>query len=173
MEQQKPISHIVAGLIIAGIMVVFILILNMVGQAQNQAIGWLAYLLVIGGLIYFIRQYGKAHDNRLSFGSLFSYGFKITSILTLIVIIFMVIMFSMFPEFKDKFMDTYRVALEDQGSMGDDQIDKVIDTMDRNFVLVTAGGALLNYLILGLVGSLIGAGVTKKKPQNPFEQTQQ
>jgi c-di-AMP phosphodiesterase-like protein len=170
MEQQKPLNHIVAGLIIAGIMVVFILVLNMMGQAQNQAIGWLTYLLVIGGLVYFIRQYGKAHDYRLSFGSLFSYGFKITSILTLIVIIFMVIMFSIFPEFKDKFIETYREALENQGSMGDDQIDTVVTTMDRNFVLITAGGALLTYLILGLIGSLIGAGVTKKRPQNPFEQ---
>jgi heme/copper-type cytochrome/quinol oxidase subunit 2 len=170
MEQRKPISHIAAGLIISGIMVVFILGLNMLGQSQNQALGWITYLLVIGALIFFIRQYGRAHDYRLTFGQLFSYGFKITSILTLIVIIFMVIMFSMFPEFKDKIMDAYRTALEDQGKINDDQIDSILGTMERNFVLVTAGGALLNYLILGLIGSLIGAAVTKKQPQNPFEQ---
>lgn len=169
MEQKKPISHIVAGLIIAGIMVVFILVVNMLGQSQNQALGWFTYLVVIGAIMFFVRQWGNAHGNRLSFGQLFSYGFKVTSILTLIVIIFMVIMFSAFPEFKDTFLETSRTAMEDQGQLSDENIDTAIQTMDKYFIPITAGGAMLTYIILGLIGSLIGAAITKKQPQNPFE----
>lgn len=170
MEQQKPINHIVAGLIIAGVMVIFLLVSNMFGQAQNQALGWLTYLVMIAALIFFIRKWGQAHDYRLSFGALFSYGFKITSILTLIVIIFLVILFSAFPEMKDTLLEASRTAMEQQGTVSDEMIDQAMEQMDKYFVPITAGSALLTYLVLGLIGSLIGAAVTKKVPQNPFDQ---
>lgn len=169
MEQKKPISHIVAGLIIAGIMIVYSLVLNFIGQGQNQALGWVAYLIFIIALIVFINQYGKANDYRPTFGNLFSYGFKTTSIVTLVVVIFIVIFFLAFPEYKDKVIEASREAMEDQGR-DEDQIDQAISIMNRSFILFAAGGALFMYLLLGAIGSLIGAGITKKRPQNPFEQ---
>src|SRR5687768_10750529 len=171
MEQKKPVSHLVAGLLIAAIMVVYSLILNFMDLWQNQAMGWLAYLIFIIALIVFINQYGKANDYRLGFGSLFGYGFKITAIVTLIVIIFMLVFFLAFPEYKEKMIETSRQAMEDQGNASDEQIDQAMGMMSRNFLLFAAGGALFGYLIMGCIGSLIGAAVTKKKPQSPFEQT--
>jgi uncharacterized membrane protein len=171
MEQKKPVSHLVAGLLIAAIMVVYSLILNFMDLWQNQAMGWLAYLIFIIALIVFINQYGKANDYRLGFGSLFGYGFKITAIVTLIVIIFMVVFFLAFPEYKEKMIETSRQAMEDQGNASDEQIDQAMGMMSRNFMLFAAGGALFGYLIMGCIGSLLGAAITKKKPQSPFEQT--
>jgi hypothetical protein len=171
MEERKPVSHFLAGLIIAAIMVVFSLVMNYVGQGQNQALGWLAYAIFIIALIVFINLYGKANNYQPSFGNLFGYGFKITSIVTLIVILFMVGFFIAFPEYKDKIMETSRQAMEDQGKMTDDQVDSAVAMFDKNFILFTAGGALFMYLILGLIGSLIGAAVTKKNPQTPFDQS--
>lgn len=170
MEQQKPISHIAAGLMIAGVMVVYSLILNFLGQSQNQSLGWIAYLLLIVALVFFIRQYGKNYGYSKSFGELFGYGFKITSIVTLIVILFLVIFFSAMPEYKEKIIEASRTAMEEQGKMSDDQIDSALEMFDRNFFLLTAGGALFMYLVIGLIGSLIGAAVTKKRPNNPFDQ---
>lgn len=170
MEQRKPINHILAGLIISAAMVIFSLVMNFIGQGQNQALGWLAYLIFVVALIYFINQYSNANNNRLSFGGLFSYGFKITSIVTLVVILFMVIFFWSFPEYKDKIMEASRQSFEKQDSMTDDQVDQAIEMMDRNFILFAAGGALFMYLLLGVIGSLIGAAVAKKNPNNPLDQ---
>lgn len=171
MEQKKPISHFVAGLLIAAIMVVYSMILNFMDLWQNQAMGWVAYLIFIIALIVFINQYGKANDYRLGFGSLFGYGFKITAIVTLIVIIFMLIFFTAFPEYKEKMIETSRQAMENQGNANDEQIDQAMGMMSRNFLLFAAGGALFGYLIMGCIGSLLGAAITRKKPQTPFEQT--
>lgn len=168
MEQKKPVSHIVAGLIIAAVIVIYSILLNFLGLSQNQSLGWLAYLLLIGGLIFFVNQYGKANDYTLSFGQLFSYGFKATAIITLIMILFIVLFFAMFPEFKDKIMEAAREGMEKQGKMSDDQMDKAVQMFDRNFILFTGGGALFMYLLLGAIGSLLGAATTKKRPQNPF-----
>jgi hypothetical protein len=170
MEQKKPVSHIVAGLIIAAVLVIYSILLNFLGLSQNQALGWVAYLIMIAGLAFFITQYGKSRDYQASFGQLFGYGFKATSIITLIMILFIVLFFALFPEFKDKIMEAAREGMEQQGKMTDEQIDDAVGMFDRNFILFTGGGALFMYLILGAIGSLIGAAITKKRPQSPFEQ---
>ena len=170
MEEKKPVSHIVAGLTIAAILVVYSILLNYMDLSQNQSMGWLSYIILVGGLILFINLYGKAKNNQVTFGNLFSYGFKATAIITLIMIAFIIIFFMAFPEFKDKIVDAAREGMEKQGKMTDDQIDQGLEMFEKNFILFSAGGALFMYLILGAIGSLIGAAITKKQPRNPFDQ---
>src|SRR5687768_116540 len=170
MEEKKPISHFVAGLIIAAILIIYSTILNYMELFQNQALGWVSYFILIGGLILFVNLYGKAKNNQVTFGNLFSYGFKATAIITLIMILYIVIFFMAFPEFKDKIMETAREGMEKQGKMTDDQIDQGLEMFERNFILFTGGGVLFMYLLLGAIGSLIGAAITKKQPRNPFDQ---
>lgn len=170
MEEKKPVSHIVAGLTIAAILVVYSILLNYMDLSQNQSMGWLSYIILVGGLILFINLYGKAKNHQVTFGNLFSYGFKATAIITLIMIAFIIIFFLAFPEFKDKIVDAAREGMEKQGKMTDDQIDQGLEMFEKNFILFSAGGALFMYLILGAIGSLIGAAITKKQPRNPFDQ---
>jgi amino acid transporter len=170
MEQTKPISHFVAGIIIAAIMVIFSLVMNFTGQEQNKALGWFAYAIFIVALVIFIKLYGKSKNYTPTFGNLFSYGFKITSIVTLIVILFLVVFFIAFPEYKDKMLDASRQAIEERDQISDEQIDQTLSMMSKNFILFAAGGALFMYLILGAIGSLIGAAITKKQPHNPLDQ---
>lgn len=170
MTEQKPISHIVAGLIIAAILVIYSILLNFLDLSQNQSLGWVSYIILIGGLVLFVNLYGKSRNHQVSFGNLFNYGFKATSIITLIMILFIVIFFMVFPEFKDKIVDAAREGMEKQGKMSDDQIDEAMQMFNRNFILFTGGGALFMYLVLGCIGSLLGAAIAKKQPRNPFDQ---
>lgn len=170
MEPSKPISHFVAGLIIAAVVIIYSLILNFMGLEQNKSLGWLAYCLLLVGLIFFISQYAKAKNYQVTFGGLFGYGFKTTAFLTLILVAFLLIFFLAFPEFKTKIIDASRSAMESQGKMSDDQIDQAIGMFSKNFLLFTVGGACFMYLVIGAIGSLIGAAVTKKRPPNPIDQ---
>ena len=170
MEKNKPISHLVAGLILALILIIFTTAIQFMGLGQNKAMGWLSYLLLIVGLIIFINAYAKANDNQVTFGGLFTYGFKTTAITTLIVIICMVIFFLALPEFKEKILDAMRKGMEENGKLSDDQIDQFVAGFSKNFLLFTAGGALFFYLIFGAIGSLIGAAIAKKEPVNPLNQ---
>ena len=170
MEEKKPISHIVAGLIIAAILIVYSILIQFMGLSQNQAVGWVSYIVLLGGLILFVNLYGKARNHQVTFGNLFSYGFKATAIITLIMVLFIVIFFVAFPEFKEKIVEAAREGMENQGKMTDDQIDQGMEMFENNFILFSAGGALFMYLVLGAIGSLIGAAITKKQPRSPFEQ---
>ena len=90
METNKPLSHVKAGLIIAGALVVYSLIIQMMGLTQNRAVGLLQYAIIIGGLIFFVNKYGKDNNYQLGFGYLFAYGFKSTTVFTIINILFLI-----------------------------------------------------------------------------------
>jgi hypothetical protein len=173
MEESKPISHFRAGLLIAAFMVVFSLIMDFVGQGEASSFGWISNLVFIGALIYFINKHGKANNNTSTFGEMFSYGFKITSIVTLIMIIFMVIYFASFPERKATMVEAFTTEMEtqvDSGKITESQADMMINQYDKKFILLTGGTALFGYLVMGAIGSLIGAAITKKEPKTPFDQ---
>ena len=168
--ERKPINHFVAGIIIAAIVVIYSMVLQFMGLGLNKSLGWLAYLFLIVGLIIFINQYAKARDYQSTFGNLFSYGFKATAIIALILFVFRLVFFLSFPEFKQRIMESARQGMEDQGKMSDSQIDAAITIFSKNFLLFTVGIALFMDLICGMIGSLIGAAVTKKKQFNPLDQ---
>jgi len=169
MEPKKPISHLIAGAIIGAIMVIFFMVLQFTGLGQTPGLQWLGYAVVIGGLVIFINMYGKAMNNQASFGNLFGYGFKVTAILTLVIIFCIVIFFLAFPDIKEKIFEVTRQKMEER-NMPDDQIEKGLALWKKMFWVFTIGGTLLLYAIIGAIGSLIGAAVTKKKPVNPVDQ---
>jgi|KBSSwiStaDraftv2_1062776.scaffolds.fasta_scaffold116924_2 hypothetical protein len=170
MEPKKPISHFVAGLIIGAVLIIYSLALNFAGKGQDRTLGWIAYLLFVVGLIVFINLYGNAKNNEITFGGLFSYGFKATAIATLLIVICLVIVISIMPDFKQKILDAMRQGMEDQGKLDDDKIDQTVKMFSKNFILFVVGGALFMYLLFGVIASLIGAAITKKNPVSPFQQ---
>jgi len=171
MEQKKPISHIVAGLLIAGILIVFSIAMSIFsGTASKPGSGWISYCVIIGGLCLFVYLYGKAMNNTVSFGDLFAYGFKATAMIVVVFVIFLIIVSFTFPEFKEKAMEAAREEMEHQGRMNDSDVEKGMDLVGKYFWVFAIGGTVLGFVIVGAIGSLIGAAITPKKPTNPFEQ---
>jgi NADH:ubiquinone oxidoreductase subunit 6 (subunit J) len=171
MDQRKPFSHIAAGLIIAGTLILcsFALMLAQ-GTGSSPGGGWLSYLVIIGGLIIFIYLYGKAKNNYVTFGELFTYGFKTTTMLTLVFVIFVVIIAVTVPQFKEKAIESARAEMERQKQLADSDIDKGMNLMTKYFWPFIIGGIVLGFVVVGAIGSLIGAGITKKRPVNPIDQ---
>lgn len=170
MEPKKPISHLIAGLIMGAIMIIYSLMLNFLGKGQDKTLGWIAYLLFVGGIIIFVNLYGTARNNDVTFGNLFSYGFKATALATLFILVCLVVIIFAMPDFKQKILDGMREGLEKRGTMSDEQVDQTVEAFSKNFILFMVGGAIFMYLLFGAIGSLVGAAITKKKPVNPLDQ---
>jgi NADH:ubiquinone oxidoreductase subunit 6 (subunit J) len=126
--------------------------------------------VIIGGLIIFIYLYGKAKNNYVTFGDLFSYGFKTTTMMTLVFVVFIVIIALTFPEFKTKAIESARAEMERQKQLTDTDIDKGMNLMTKYFWPFMIGATVLGFVIVGAIGSLLGAAVTKKRPVNPIDQ---
>lgn len=170
MEERKPITHVTAGLIIAALLVVYSIIVNFMGLTQQKALGLLQYALIIGGLTYFVSQWGKAHNYTLSFGNLFAYGFKATAVFTIINIVFIIIFFLVFPEMKEKTFEIARKQMEDNPNVSEEQIEQGLEIARKFFWVGLVGGTMFFMIVIGAIGSLIGAAVTKKRPNNPLDQ---
>jgi hypothetical protein len=140
------------------------------GSSAQPGSGWITYLTIIGGLVLFINLYAKANDNYVTFGNLFSYGFKTTAALTAIFIVFMIILILALPEFKQQTIEASRIELEKR-NMTDEQIEQSLSIVERNFWVFAIGGTMLSFVIIGAIGSLIGAAITKKRPVTPFDQS--
>lgn len=167
--EQKPISHAVAGLIISGILIVFSLAIQFLDLMANQWVGYISLLILVVGLIIFINMYGKANNHYVSFGKLFSYGFKATGIIILVSIAATVLMFLVFPELKEKSFEIARENALKQGASAS-EVAQGMEFYENMFWPLTIGTILLSYGILGAIGSLIGAAITKKRPVNPLDQ---
>ena len=170
MEEKKPITHTTAGLIIAALVILFAIITNFLGLTQQKSLGIIQYVIIIGGLLFAVHQYGKAHNNTTGFGDLFAFGFKTTAVFTAIYIVFIVVFFLLFPDIKGKSLDMARQQMEKSGNLSDSDIDNGVAMARKFFWVGVIGGSVLVFVITGAIGSLLGAAVTKKRPNNPFDQ---
>lgn len=166
---KQPIGHLLAGAVIAGILILYSIVLLLSEQMANQKLAWISYLLMVIALVYFILEHGKINNHQLQFGQLFSYGFKATAFATILMLAFQVVFNMIFPEMKDKFIE---IALEQMSAdprVTYEAMDAGIEIIKKTFWPLLIAGTLFGTMFVGLVGSLIGAAVTKKNPTTPFE----
>ena len=170
MEQRKPMTHITAGLLVAGLLVIYSIIVNFLNLNGVPGINLLQYAIIIGGLIYVVKQYGKANNYTVSFGNLFAYGFKATAMFTILFIAFLILFFIAFPDLKEKTFEMARQQMEKQKNISDEDIDKAITISRKFFWVGVVGGTMFFLVIVGAIGSALGAYLTKKRPQDPLDQ---
>ena len=172
MEEKKPMSHIVAGLLIALAVILFSTIMTVAGGANGGPNGgWVSYIIIILGIVFFVQRYGKAINYQATFGDYFSYGFKASMIVVLLFVVFLTVLSFVMPEIKEKVMEATRLELEKQKNVTDSDINNVLQMTNKYFWVIMIGTSVFFFCLIGAVGSLIGAAVTKKLPKNPFEST--
>lgn len=168
-ESKGPLSHYLAGGILGLIMVVYSIVLSLIGETMNRTLANVSYLLLLVGIIYIVIQYAKSVDHDTTFGKLFSYGMKVSALVTIIILVYSIIYFQIFPDTKEMIFDKMREEMIKQGQVSDEQIDQSVNFMRKYFNVFFIGGGIFMTMIMGLIGSLIGAAVAKKNPSTPFQ----
>jgi hypothetical protein len=170
--EQKVTAPWMKGLIISLILIVFGLILYFTDQYMNKTLGYIQYLIIVGGLVVACIGFAKQKEGNVTFGNVFAHGFKTTAAMIVIMVIYTVISTKfLFPDIIDKVMDQSRVEMEKQGKLTDEQITQSMDMIKKFFIPFAIGGIILMFGIIGAIGSLIGAGVAKKNPNyTPLDQ---
>lgn len=163
--EQKSTSTVTKGFIIGLVIIAVTLGLSFSGMDMNSSLRWLPYLIFCIGIVLSISLYGKQVQHNSTFGNYFAHGFKISALVTIIMIAYTVIFISVFPEFKEKGLDAAREAMREQKSMSEEEINTGIEMTKRFFMVGLIGGILLFYIMTGAIASLIGAAVTKKDPR--------
>ena len=165
--QQKITSTTIKGFVIGLIMIAVSLTASFLGIQASGSFQWVIYCIFFIGIIFSIYQYGKQVNYNSTFGNYFAHGFKVSAMVTILMIAFLVIFMTVFPEFKEKAMDEARKSMSSK-NLSEEQVEKALDITKKFFMVFLIGGALLGYLLFGAIASLIGAAVTKKDPR-PLE----
>jgi len=93
------------GLVLSLILIVIALGTYFSGVSMSGGIQYLGYVIFLAGIIFCIMQYGKQINYASTFGNYFSHGFKISAIVTVIMIVYVIAFMLLFPEFKEKAME--------------------------------------------------------------------
>ncbi|HEY8388193.1 MAG TPA: DUF4199 domain-containing protein [Parasegetibacter sp.] len=168
--ENKITSHITKGLVIALILMVFSVIIYLTGNNTASWAQWSSFAIFMGGIVWSCANFANQKEGNITFGNVFAHGFKTSTVVACLMVVFLLLMNAVFPEIKDMAIDQAREELYKQPGLSDDQIDMSLNMVSQYYTVMMIGGTLLGYILLGLVASLIGAGVAKKNPQpaHPF-----
>jgi hypothetical protein len=170
--EKKPVTHFISGIIIGLVLIVFFLAFYFTGNAfKKSALTYLPTFFFVIAIVYSVVQYSKALNHNVTFGNCFSYGFKTTAIVAIIMAVFVAVFIFAFPDYKESFLEFMTAEMEKGSSnLSDEQKEKGLEMTGKFFNVSVIGGGLFMNLIVGAIASLIGAALAKKNPQGPFVQ---
>lgn len=170
MEKQVT-SHIIKGTILGGISILLSILIYVFNLYTVKELNWVSYAIIIGGIIYGNILYANQNGNNVSFGNIFAHGFKTTAVLIVITVAYTLLALKvLFPDMIDKIIDMSRIEMEKNPKLTDEMIEQGIAMTKKFFVPFAIGGVLIGTGFMGAIASLIGAGVAKKNPVDPFKQ---
>jgi hypothetical protein len=167
MENQVT-THIVKGLILSFISIVFSIVIYIFNLYDMSALSYVNFAIFIAGLVYGAVLYSNQNGHNVTFGNLFAHGFKTTAVVIVITSVYTILAFKfIFPDMMDKMIELSRKEMIKNPKMTDEMIEQAMTMTKKFFIPFALGGAIIGTGILGAIGSLIGAAVAKKNP-NPF-----
>jgi len=167
--ETKITTHITKGLLLA----LALIVLNLIGHVLNIDLepwfGWISIVIFLAGIIWSVSLYGKQMDYNVTFGNLFAHGFKTTAVTICIVFIFTLLsVYVIFPDSIDRIVQKGIEKAVEQGKATREQMQQNISMVKKITTISILAGSIIVNAIIGAISSLIGAAVTKKKPQDPF-----
>ena len=164
MEDKKIMSPAVKGLMISLVLILIGVTFSILKQDTNQSLAFIPLAVMLLGIIWACVSYSNQMGNNVTFGNVFSHGFKASALVAGIMGLFVVLSLTvLFPEALDRGMEMQREAMEKKG-MSESDIDQYM-TMGRKMA-VPMGTAIsvVLYIVVGAISALIGAAIAKKNP---------
>jgi|KBSSwiStaDraftv2_1062776.scaffolds.fasta_scaffold618981_2 hypothetical protein len=169
--EKKVMTHVQKGLLVSLILIVIGIAGYFTKLFEQSWFSWASNGILCIAVIWGCVTYANQMNGQVTFGNVFTHGFKMSVVIALILIVWVILaMTVLFPEMKDKSLEMARQRMEERGNLSDSQIEQGVEFTKKFFIPFAIGGTLLGTLIFGTVASLIGAAVAKKKPVNPLDQ---
>ena len=171
MEETKIMSPQIKGLLIALVVIILGIIGYFTGLGFSTTwYNWVVNLVLLAAIIFACVHFANQKEGFVTFGNVFLHGFKISAVITIIMLVYTLLAFTvLFPDMKEKIFEMQAAQMEKQG-MDEDKMEQATSAMKNFFWPITIGVTIFGTLIWGAISSLIGAAVAKKKKFNPLDQ---
>ncbi len=162
-------THIFKGLILSAFSIVFSVVMYVFNLFEYSWLTWVSTVVIMGGIIYGNILYANQNNNNVTFGNLFAHGFKTTAVLIVITTAYTLLAFKvLFPDMIDIILEISRKQMLENPKMTDEMIEQAMSMTKKFFIPFAIGGTILGTGFTGAIASLIGGGVSKKYPIDPF-----
>jgi uncharacterized membrane protein YciS (DUF1049 family) len=170
MEDQKIMSPLIKGVLISLVVIILGIAGYFTGIGFEPWYNWVVNGILFIAIVIACIHYANQKDGYVTFGNVFSHGFKISAFVAIILVVYSVLSTTLlFPELKDKAIEMQRQRMEERGT-SDDQIEQAMTFTKKYFMAFMIFGVMIGTIIFGVIASLIGAAIAKKKPVNPLDQ---
>jgi hypothetical protein len=151
-------NHLIYGAITGLLMIVITVISYLAGFIQQDWAQYAPLIIILAGVILSCTNYAKQNQGDVTFGSIFSNGFKTVAIITLIFVVFALVFITIFPSIKEQAMQNIALEMQNHGQSAEQ-----IAAAQGKYTVVMIGKLLYGILSFGIVASLIGALIARKK----------
>src|SRR5664279_1472011 len=169
--EKKSSDYLGKGLMLSLILIVVDLIGGFAHLRFESWFKWLSTIIAAIAIIVFCIQFGKQRADAVTFGKVFGYGFKISLVVAVLMVVYSLISFYViFPEIVDQILTKTRTDLQAAGKLTDDQIDTQV-AMTKKFMqpIPLSIFVFLATLFFNTIASLLGAAFTKKSEPDVFK----
>ena len=169
--KKKSSDYLGRGLMLSLILIVVDLFGGFAQVRFETWFRWLPTIIALVTIIVFCIQFGKRQVDGVTFGQVFGYGFKISLVFSVLMVVYSLLSFSfIFPELTDQILTKTRTDLQAAGKFTDDQIDRQV-AITKKFMQPGLRSLLffLITLFYNTIASLLGAAFTKKTEPDVFK----
>lgn len=166
--EKQVMTPAIKGLVIALALIIISVIITVTKQEGNRSLGLIPIAIFFGGILWACLSFSKQMDGNVTFGNVFSHGFKTSALVAALVSLWIVLSLTIvFPDSLDRMLEVQRLELIKKG-MSDSDIDNAMRIGRKAAVPLGTIVSVIIYLIIGAISSLIGASVAKKNPNPVF-----
>lgn len=166
---EKKSTHIIYGFITSIVMIVVGLVLHLADLSFEPWAQWVTYAVFFIGILINAFAFSKANHRDVTFGNVFSSGFKASAIITLVMLVWSFISVAIFPEITERAFERSAEQMTKQG-MSDEQIDEALEMTKKYFKLFMVMGVVFGFTFFGALFSVISAAIAPKNPPQPQAQ---
>ncbi|MEO5685386.1 MAG: DUF4199 domain-containing protein [Chitinophagaceae bacterium] len=157
-------SRVTKGVIIAGILIALDLILQNIYSPVPDGLRYMPRLIIVLlGVLLSCIIFSRQSGGQLSFGEVFSHGFKTTAVIAFIMAVytFVAVKYIYAPPNAAEMAEAVK-AIEQQGNALHEEAKQLAAKAAANRWIIYVSISIFASLIPGLLGSLAGAAITKK-----------
>jgi Protein of unknown function (DUF4199) len=172
--KKKSSDYLGKGLMLSLVLIVVDLIGGFAHLRFESWFKWLSTFTAMIAIIVFCIQYAKREVDGVTFGNVFGYGFKISLVVSIIMVVYTLLSFNViFPELTDQILTKTRTDLQATGKLTDDQIDTQV-AMTKKFMQpgILSIFVFLATLFFNTIAALLGAAFAKKTDPDVFKNKQ-
>ncbi len=145
---------------IAMIIAAFVTLLSK--SEENTIVNYIPIILLFTGIFISAIMYRKLNSGKADVGELFGNGFKMTALITIIMVLWTAVAFKIFPDAKERAIQAGMRSMVEQ-KYTEKELTDGVQIMRDNFTIYNIFGVLFTYIIAGALCSFMAAIFVRRK----------